>query len=75
MSDFAHIIVKRHLDCWSAWFESVPYVVADGEYEDDAIARLMRLHQLVDLSMVRIVTVQGETSEEPLEIRASGDDR
>ena len=74
MSDFAHIIVKRHLDRWSAWFEDSPDILSEDDLATDAIHGLMRLHGLKDLSTVRSVTVIGDTDEDQMEIRVPGDD-
>ncbi len=74
MADFTHIIAKRQGDQWSAWFEDAPHILSDGDIVTDAIYGLMELHELPDLIMVQVVTVDEGTDEEPLEIRVTGDE-
>ena len=69
MSIYSHIIVERQPEGWFAWFEGKPDFPSSGADEMDAIHRLMEIHQLPNLSVVQIVSVDDGSPDGQVQIR------
>lgn len=57
MSNCYKVIVERHFDHWSAWFDGFPQIARCGDCYDDAFRQLLELFgdEFFDIEQIAVI--------------------